>query len=482
MNNPLYPGFLPVTRREMDAMGIEQFDFVYVTGDSYVDHPSFGVAIIGRVIEKLGFTVGIISQPDWRSTKDFTVYGRPKYAFLVTGGCIDSMVNHYTAAKKRRSDDAYTAGGKAGKRPDRAVIVYCNRIREAYGDVPLVIGGLEASLRRFAHYDYWSDKVRRSILFDSGADICGFGMGETSTEQIVTRLAAGEPVSALTNIAGTCVVVDEKPADAVECPSFEKVCGSDEASKKQYADATRIQYGQQDAFVGKTLVQRHGDKWVKQNPPSLPLDGKDLDDVYDLPFMRAWHPVYDDVGGVPAIAEVEHSVTHNRGCFGGCNFCAIVFHQGRYVTSRTEDSVVREAEKITHSPNFKGYIHDVGGPTANFRHPACNKKSLCTNRRCLAPYPCPAMKPDHTEYLRILRRIRELPRVKKVFVRSGIRYDYLIEDKNEEFFEELVKHHISGQLKVAPEHCSDRVLDCMGKPHFSIYRRNSAWISILCRT
>lgn len=471
MNNPLYPGFLPVTRREMDAMGIEQFDFVYVTGDSYVDHPSFGVAIIGRVIEKLGFTVGIISQPDWRSTKDFTVYGRPKYAFLVTGGCIDSMVNHYTAAKKRRSDDAYTAGGKAGKRPDRAVIVYCNRIREAYGDVPLVIGGLEASLRRFAHYDYWSDRVRRSILFDSGADICGFGMGETSTEQIVTRLAAGEPVSALTDIAGTCVVVDEKPADAVECPSFEKVCGSDEASKKQYADATRIQYGQQDAFVGKTLVQRHGDKWVKQNPPSLPLDGKDLDDVYDLPFMRAWHPVYDDVGGVPAIAEVEHSVTHNRGCFGGCNFCAIVFHQGRYVTSRTEDSVVREAEKITHSPNFKGYIHDVGGPTANFRHPACNKKSLCTNRRCLAPYPCPAMKPDHTEYLRILRRIRELPRVKKVFVRSGIRYDYLIEDKNEEFFEELVKHHISGQLKVAPEHCSDRVLDCMGKPHFSIYRR-----------
>ncbi len=471
MKNPLYPGFLPVTRREMDAMGIKQFDFVYVTGDSYVDHPSFGVAIIGRVIEKLGFTVGIISQPDWRSTKDFTVYGRPKYAFLVTGGCIDSMVNHYTAAKKRRSDDAYTAGGRAGKRPDRAVIVYCNRIREAYGDVPLVIGGLEASLRRFAHYDYWSDKVRRSILLDSGADICGFGMGETSTERIVTRLAAGEPVSSLTDIAGTCVVVDEKPADAVECPSFEKVCGSDEASKKQYADATRIQYGQQDAFIGKTLVQRHGDKWVKQNPPSEPLDGKSLDDVYDLPFMRAWHPVYDEEGGVPAIAEVEHSVTHNRGCFGGCNFCAIVFHQGRYVTSRTEDSVVREAEKITHSPNFKGYIHDVGGPTANFRHPACNKKSLCTNRKCLAPYPCPAMKPDHTEYLRILRRIRELPRVKKVFVRSGIRYDYLIEDKNEEFFEELVKHHISGQLKVAPEHCSDRVLDCMGKPHFSIYRK-----------
>lgn len=471
MNNPLYPGFLPVTRREMDAMGIGQFDFVYVTGDSYVDHPSFGVAIIGRVIEKLGFTVGIISQPDWHSTKDFTVYGRPKYAFLVTGGCIDSMVNHYTAAKKRRSDDAYTAGGKAGKRPDRAVIVYCNRIREAYGDVPLIIGGLEASLRRFAHYDYWSDKVRRSILLDSGADICGFGMGETSTEQIVTRLAAGEHVSSLTDIAGTCVVVDEKPEGAVECPSYEKVCGSDAASKKQYADATRIQYGQQDAFVGKTLIQRHGNKWVKQNPPSVPLDGKALDDVYDLPFMRAWHPIYDEVGGVPAIAEVEHSVTHNRGCFGGCNFCAIVFHQGRYVTSRTEDSVVREAEKITRSPNFKGYIHDVGGPTANFRHPACNKKSLCTDRRCLAPYPCPAMKPDHTEYLKMLRRIRALPRVKKVFVRSGIRYDYLIEDKNEEFFEELVKYHISGQLKVAPEHCSDRVLDCMGKPHFSVYRR-----------
>ncbi len=471
MNNPVYPGFLPVTRREMDAMGIEQFDFVYVTGDSYVDHPSFGVAIIGRVIESLGFTVGIISQPDWRSTKDFTVYGKPKYAFLVTGGCIDSMVNHYTAAKKRRHDDAYTAGGKAGKRPDRAVIVYCNRIREAYGNVPLIIGGLEASLRRFAHYDYWSDEVRRSILIDSGADICGFGMGETSTKEIVTRLAAGEKISSLTDIKGTCVVVKEKPANAVECPSFEKVCGNDDASKKQYADATRIQYCQQDSFNGKILIQRHADKWIKQNPPSDPLEGKELDDVYDLPFMRAWHPIYDDIGGVPAIAEVEHSITHNRGCFGGCNFCAIVFHQGRYVTSRSEDSIIREAEKIIKSPNFKGYIHDVGGPTANFRHSACGKKSICTNKRCLAPFPCPAMKPDHEEYLQILKKLRQLPKVKKVFVRSGIRYDYLIEDKNEEFFEELVKHHISGQLKVAPEHCSDKVLDCMGKPHFSIYRK-----------
>ena len=474
MNNPLYPGFLPVTRREMDAMGIKQFDFVYVTGDSYVDHPSFGVAIIGRVIEKLGFTVGIISQPDWRSTKDFTVYGRPKYAFLVTGGCIDSMVNHYTAAKKRRSDDAYTAGGKAGKRPDRAVIVYCNRIREAYGDVPLVIGGLEASLRRFAHYDYWSDKVRRSILFDSGADICGFGMGETSTEQIVTRLAAGEPVSALTDIAGTCVVVDEKPADAVECPSFEKVCGSDEASKKQYADATRIQYGQQDAFVGKTLVQRHGDKWVKQNPPSLPLDGKDLDDVYDLPFMWAWHPVYDDVGGVPAIAEVEHSVTHNRGCFGGCSFCALAFHQGRMVTSRSHESVIREVTALTKLPDFKGYINDVGGPSANFRHTSCEKQKkygMCPDKRCLAPTPCPNLDADHSDYLKLLRKLRAIPGIKKVFVRSGIRYDYMLEDKNSEFFSELVKYHISGQLKVAPEHCIDSVLDYMGKPHIDVYEK-----------
>lgn len=471
MNNPLYPGFIPVTVEEKEAMGIDQFDFVYVSADAYVDHPSFGTAIICRIIEKLGYTVGIISQPDWHSTDAFRVYGRPKYAFMVGGGCIDSMVNNYTAAKKRRHDDAYSPGGKGGRRPDRAVTVYCNRIRQAYGNVPIVIGGYEASLRRFAHYDYWQDKVRSSILVDTGADICSYGMGETSTTQIVTRLAAGENIKDINDVLGTCVLTREKPEDAVECPSFEKVRGDDPESKKQYAQAMRIQYNEQDAFGGKTIIQRHGGVWLKQNPPSIPLDKEELDKVYDLPFKRAWHPIYDAMGGVPAITEVEHSIAHNRGCFGGCNFCSIVFHEGRYVTSRTEENILKEGKKITESPNFKGYIHDVGGPTANFRRSSCDKKSMCKNRRCLAPYACPNLKVDHTEYLEILRKLRALPKVKKVFVRSGIRYDYLIEDKNTEFFEELIKYHISGQLKVAPEHCSNKVLDYMGKPHFDVYQR-----------
>ncbi len=464
-------GFLPLTISEMQEKGISQFDFIYVSGDAYVDHPSFGTAIITRVIENAGYTVGIIAQPDWRKKASFQVFGRPKYAFFVSSGSIDSMVAHYTVAKKKRSTDSYSPGGAAGKRPDRAVIVYCNKIREAYGRIPIIIGGLEASLRRFAHYDYWQDCVRRSILIDSGADMISYGMGERQTREICSRLAYGEQIESLTDIAGTCILVSEKPDDCIECPSYDRVSKSDAVGKRAYAEATRMQYGQQDAFSGKGIVQRHGNQYLKQNPPAEPLDGADLDAVYALPYMRTYHPYYEQYGGVPAIQEVEQSITHNRGCFGGCNFCAIAFHQGRYVTSRTEKSVLDEAIKITQGPNFKGYIHDVGGPTANFRQSACGKKSMCTNRKCLAPEPCPGVKIDHAEYLQMLRKLRSLPRVKKVFIRSGIRYDYLIADKNPEFFEELVKYHISGQLKVAPEHCSDKVLDYMGKPHFSVYKK-----------
>lgn len=464
-------GFLPLTISEMQEKGISQFDFIYVSGDAYVDHPSFGTAIITRVIENAGYTVGIIAQPDWRKKASFQVFGRPKYAFFVSSGSIDSMVAHYTVAKKKRSTDSYSPGGAAGKRPDRAVIVYCNKIREAYGRIPIIIGGLEASLRRFAHYDYWQDCVRRSILIDSGADMISYGMGERQTREICSRLVYGEQIESLTDIAGTCILVSEKPDDCIECPSYDRVSKSDAVGKRAYAEATRMQYGQQDAFSGKGIVQRHGNQYLKQNPPAEPLDGADLDAVYALPYMRTYHPYYEQYGGVPAIQEVEQSITHNRGCFGGCNFCAIAFHQGRYVTSRTEKSVLDEAVKITQGPNFKGYIHDVGGPTANFRQSACGKKSMCINRKCLAPEPCPGVKIDHTEYLQMLRKLRSLPRVKKVFIRSGIRYDYLIADKNPEFFEELVKYHISGQLKVAPEHCSDKVLDYMGKPHFSVYKK-----------
>lgn len=459
--------FLPVSREDMEKRGISEFDFVYVSGDAYVDHPSFGAAIICRLIESMGYTIGIIPQPDWRSTADFMRLGKPKYGFMVSSGNIDSMVNHYTVAKNRRSDDLYSPGGKSGFRPDRAVIVYCNRIREAYGKIPIVIGGIEASLRRFAHYDYWQNEVRRSILFDSGADILSYGMGEHQTREIVLRLASGEGVETMTDIAGTCVVVSEKDENGVECPSFEKV----KKDKRAYAVATKIQFDEQDAYEGKTLYQKHSLKYLKQNPPAEPLERRELDEVYDLPFTRRYHPMYEKDGGIPAILEVEQSIAHNRGCFGGCNFCAITFHQGRYVTSRSKDSVVKEAKKITESPNFKGYIHDVGGPTANFRYSSCGKKSMCKNKKCLAPTPCPAMKVDHSEYTDVLKTLRGLPKVKKVFVRSGIRFDYLILDKNDEFFNELVKHHISGQLKVAPEHCSDNVLAHMGKPPFKVYQK-----------
>lgn len=462
--------FLPVTKEEMLALGWEQPDFVYVNGDAYVDHPAFGAAIITRVLEAAGFKIAVLAQPDWRSCKDFKRFGRPKYGFFVSAGNIDSMVAHYTAAKKKRSEDAYSPGGVAGKRPDRAVIVYCNRIRESYGDIPIITGGLEASLRRFAHYDYWDDKVRSSILFDSGADIISYGMGERSIVEIAKRLAAGEEISQITDVRGTCYSCDvrQTPYGAKECPSYDNVC----ASKKEYAVSCRIQQDEQDFFRGKTVIQKHGGRMLVQNPPALPLEQDELDAVYALPYMRTWHPSYKEQGGVPAIEEVRFSVTHNRGCFGACNFCSLAFHQGRYITTRSKSSVVQEAKLLTTFDDFKGYIHDIGGPTANFRHPSCKgqeKRGLCKGKKCLAPYPCSNLDADQSEYLDILREVRALPKIKKVFVRSGIRFDYLMRDKDDSFFKELVAHHISGQLKVAPEHCSAAVLDKMGKPHIEAF-------------
>ncbi|MBE6859852.1 MAG: YgiQ family radical SAM protein [Ruminococcus sp.] len=464
-------GFLPTTKKEMDELGIEQFDFIYITGDAYVDHPSFGVAIISRLIESLGYTIGIISQPDWRSDRDFMRFGKPKLAFLVTSGNIDSMVAHYTAAKRKRSDDAYTAGGVAGKRPDRAVIVYCQRLREIYGDVAIAIGGLEASLRRFAHYDYWDDAVRKSVLADSKADLLMYGMGEHQITELAKRLSDGEKISEIHDIRGTCYLTEpiNTPIGAAECPSFEQVS----ESKTAYAKATRIQYDQQDEVYGKIVIQRHGKLMLVQNPPAYSLTTEELDEIYSLPYMRAFHPSYEALGGVPGIEEVQFSITHNRGCFGYCNFCSIALHQGRKITCRSEKSVLEEAAKLTQMPNFKGYIHDVGGPTANFRHTSCKKQlehGLCKGKKCLAPTPCKALDVDHTEYLQMLRKLRKIKGIKKVFIRSGIRYDYLMEDKNDEFMRELIRHHISGQLKVAPEHCSAAVLDKMGKPHIEAYK------------
>ena len=464
--------FLPVTADEMRERNISQFDFIYITGDAYVDHPSFGVAIVSRLLESLGFTVGIISQPDWKSDKDFRRFGKPKLCFLVTAGNIDSMVAHYTSAKKKRSDDAYTAGGVAGKRPDRAVIVYCRKIREIYGnDVAVAIGGLESSLRRFAPYDYWDDKVRPSVLLESGADLLMYGMGEHQITELSERLANGENIHNIHDIRGTCYLTEpvNTPIGCAECPSFEQVLQNKEA----YARATKIQYDHQDEIYGKIVIQRHGKLMLVQNPPAYSLTQEELDKIYSLPYTRNYHPSYEKSGGVPGIEEVKFSITHNRGCFGYCNFCSIALHQGRRITCRSEKSVLEEAEKLTHMPDFKGYIHDVGGPTANFRNPSCEKQlksGLCKGKKCLAPTPCKALKVDHSEYLDMLRKIRKIKGVKRVFIRSGIRYDYLMEDKNDEFIRELIKYHVSGQLKVAPEHCSAVVLDKMGKPHIEAYK------------
>ena len=463
-------GFLPVTKQDMTDRGWEQADFVYVSGDAYVDHPSFGASIITRVLENAGFKVAFLAQPDWRKNDDFTRFGRPRLGFLVSSGNIDSMVAHYTAAKKKRSADSYSPGGKIGLRPDRALIVYCNKIREIYGDIPIIIGGLEASLRRFAHYDYWDNKIRRSILFDSQADLLSFGMGERSMVEIAQRLDEGIPVSEIHDVRGTCYSVDvrETPYIGVECPSFENVC----KSKKEYAVSARIQQDEQDFFRGKAIKQRHGNRMLVQNQPAIPLSTQELDEVYSLPYMRTYHPMYEKDGGVPGIEEVRFSISHNRGCFGACNFCSLAFHQGRYITVRSKESIIKEAKLLTTLPDFKGYIHDIGGPTANFRRPSCDgqeKRGLCKGKKCLAPAPCPNLKSDHREYLEILREVRSLPKVKKVFIRSGIRYDYMLADKDDTFFREMVAHHVSGQLKVAPEHCSAAVLDKMGKPHIEAY-------------
>lgn len=467
--------FLPITKEEMLDRGWYYADFVLVTGDSYVDHPSFGTAIISRVLESAGYRVCILPQP--HSDEDYNRFGKPRYGFLVNGGNIDSMVAHYTAAKKRRSDDAYTAGGHSGARPDRAVIVYCKNIRRIFGDVPIAIGGLEASLRRFAHYDYWDDKVRPSVLLDSGADLLMYGMGEKHIVEIADRLKKGESIHNLTDIKGTCYAVktsEYKPMPVKECPSFEVVSEPTDEGKKQYAKSCRIQQEEHDAVRGKTVIQRHGDMIVVQNPPMPPLSTEEMDEVYSLPFMRDYHPSYDALGGVPGIEEVKFSIIHNRGCYGACNFCSLAYHQGRQISTRSHDSVIEEAKTITDMPDFKGYIHDVGGPTANFRAPSCDaqlKRGVCPDKKCLAPSVCKAVKVDHSDYLSLLRKLRKLPKIKKVFIRSGIRFDYLIEDENEAFFKELVEHHISGQLKVAPEHCSTNVLKRMGKPPVSVYNR-----------
>lgn len=462
--------FLPVNKSEMKEQLFDSVDFVYVTGDAYVDHPSFGAAIITRVLQSQGYKVGVLSQPRWDSTLDFNEFGKPNYGFFVSSGNIDSMVAHYTVAKKKRKTDAYTAGGVMGKRPDRAVIVYCNRIREAFGDIPIVIGGLEASLRRFAHYDYWDDKIRPSILFDSGADLISYGMGENQTIEIAKRLKDGESIKTIIDVRGTCYAVktEDTPLYGAECPSYENVV----KSKREYAISCRIQQDEQDHIRGKLVKQKHGKMMLVQNPPMPPLTREELDRVYSLPYTRSYHPSYEKLGGVPGIEEVKFSVTHNRGCIGACNFCSLAFHQGRFITSRSKESILDEVKKITEMPDFKGYIHDIGGPTANFRYPSCEKQlkaGLCKGKKCLAPAACPALKADESEYLDILRSARNVKGVKKVFIRSGIRYDYMLKDKNDDFFKELVEHHISGQLKVAPEHCSAAVLDKMGKPHIEAY-------------
>ena len=468
-----YSDFLPVSREDMEARGWWWYDFLLVTGDAYVDHPSFGTAVIGRVLEAAGYRVAVLAQPDWHSADAFRAMGRPKLGVMLGSGNLDSMVAHYTAAKKHRSEDFYSPGKAAGLRPDHAVIVYSNRAREAFPELPIVIGGLEASLRRFAHYDYWDDRVRRSALIDAGADILVYGMGEYATLEIARRLKKKEPVSALTDIRGTAVAVADASVcayESVSLPSFEAVS----RSMTDYADATRVEYEEHDPIRGRALIQAHEKRFLIVNPPAMPLSTKELDRVAELPYTRQYHPMYEALGGVPAIEEVKFSIIHNRGCFGGCNFCSLAFHQGRMVTCRSQESVVREATALTAFPDFKGYINDVGGPSANFRHPSCQKQlkyGMCPDKRCLAPTPCPNLDADHSDYLALLRKLRAIPGVKKVFVRSGIRYDYMLEDRNSEFFSELVKYHISGQLKVAPEHVSDEVLAVMGKPRHSVYLR-----------
>ncbi len=467
--------FLPLTKEEFDAADISRADFIFVTGDAYVDHPSFGTAILSRVLEAEGYSVAIIAQPDYKSTHDFKRFGKPRLGFLVNSGNIDSMVAHYTASGKPRGEDYYSPGGIKGKRPDRAVIVYCNRIREAYGDVPIIIGGIEASTRRFAHYDYWSNKVRRSILVDSSADILAFGMGENILKRIAFLLDKGVPVKKIRDVRGTCIMAEKE-----FIPKYDYVRTYDyntlKEDKRAYAEAFRIQYENQDHITGKAIIEEYDNSILVQNPPMPPLTRKELDAVYSLPFERNYHPSYEKDGGVPAIKEVKFSIAHNRGCFGGCNFCAITFNQGKTVTSRSIDSVVKEAEIIASMPDFKGYIHDVGGPTANFRNASCEKQKkngMCVKKRCLFPTPCKNLNADHSEYIQLLNKIKEIKGVKKVFIRSGVRFDFALCEKNDKFLKQLISEHTSGQLKVAPEHCSDNVLKYMGKPSFDVYKKFS---------
>lgn len=465
--------FLPVSREDCDRRGIGQLDFVYVIGDAYVDHSSFGPAIISRVLESRGYTVGIIAQPDWRKEESIRVFGEPRLGFLVSAGNMDSMVNHYTVSKKHRQKDAYSPGGRMGLRPDRAVIVYGNLIRKSYKKTPIILGGIEASLRRLGHYDYWSDQVKRSVLLDSGADLISYGMGEHSVVEIAEALDSGLDVKDITFIRGTvyrCRSTEHIP-DPIILPCFESI----KKNKLEYAKSFAIQYKNTDPFQAGVMVEDYGNQgYVVQNPPAYPLTQQEMDDVYGLPYMKTYHPMYEKDGGIPAIEEIRFSLSSNRGCFGGCNFCALTFHQGRIIQARSHESLIREAEEMTEDPHFKGYIHDVGGPTADFRQPSCKKqltKGVCTNRQCLFPKPCKNLTADHSDYLALLRKLRKVPNVKKVFIRSGIRFDYVLADQGSPFLQELADYHVSGQLRVAPEHVSNRVLQMMGKPSHQVYEK-----------
>ncbi|MEG7531388.1 MAG: YgiQ family radical SAM protein, partial [Hungatella sp.] len=467
------PDYLPISRADMSLRGWNQCDFVYVSGDAYVDHPSFGPAIISRLLEMHGYKVGIIAQPDWKDSKSITILGQPKLGFLVSAGNMDSMVNHYSVSKKHRKEDSYTPGGIMGKRPDYATVVYCNLIRSIYPDAAIIIGGIEASLRRLAHYDYWSNKLKRSILLDSQADIISYGMGEHSIVEIADALSSGIAVKDITFIDGTVYQTKnlESVYDYQMLPAYEDLC----KDKKEYAKSYYVQYSNTDPFIGKRLVEPYGKhSFIVQNPPAKPLDQMEMDEVYDLPYMRNYHPSYEEAGGVPAIREIKFSLISNRGCFGACSFCALTFHQGRIIQARSHESLVKEAALLTEEPDFKGYIHDVGGPTADFRFPACEKqltKGACSNRQCLFPQPCENLRADHTDYIELLRKLRTIPKVKKVFIRSGIRFDYVLADPGKKFLKELCEYHVSGQLKVAPEHVADRVLAMMGKPKNHVYRQ-----------
>lgn len=459
---------------DMKKRGWTQADFVFVIGDAYVDHPSFGPAIISRLLERYGYKVCMIAQPDWKNDKSIDVFGRPRLGFLVCGGNMDSMVNHYSVSKKRRQKDAYSPGGQMGLRPDYAATVYCNLIRRTYKDVPIIIGGIEASLRRMAHYDYWSDKLKHSILVDSSADILSYGMGEHSMIEIAEALDSGIDVKDITFVRGTCYRTKDisgVPEDSIILPDYDSLS----KDRLEYARSFYTQYINTDPYSAKTLVEGYGNRgYVVQNPPAYPLTQMEMDDVYDLPYMNNYHPIYEEAGGIPAISEIKFSLTSNRGCFGGCSFCALTFHQGRIIQTRSHESLIKEAERMTHDPDFKGYIHDVGGPTANFRHKSCAKQDkygVCTNKQCLFPEPCRNLKVDHKDYVELLRKLEAVPGVKKVFIRSGIRFDYVMADSNDEFLKELCEKHISGQLRVAPEHVSDNVLRMMGKPQNSVYEK-----------